>query len=260
MTGPVRRFDAAELRGSDALPVSEAEMAAALGVARGLERAAADDIRPTFGFADRVMAAVTTEPAPRVIVRPADTVLGGRLGAFLVSVRDAWRVSISPGRPTFVRAQAMAFVFLVVLASGSLSAVAAIGAAGFLSEDHDSTPAPTAPIGPSPQPMPAPSPTPSTSPGPSQSPNPSTEPAETPEPSDHAGGSARPTESHDAGKTARPTATDDRTAKPTKTPHETETPEPTETPEGSDDHGGGHDGSSGDGDGPHPSDDQLGTR
>jgi outer membrane biosynthesis protein TonB len=236
-------------------------------MARGLERAAADDIRPSAGFADRVMAAIVAEPAPRVIVRPAETVRGGMVGAFLASVRDAWKVSTSPGRPTFVRAQAMGFVFLVVLATGSLSTLAAIGAAGFISQDDHHTPAPTLPIGPSPRPTSEPTPatpSPSSEPTPSETPAETTEPSETPDATETTGG----TSSHEPGTTPRPT--EHQTAKPTKTPHETESPEPSETPEpsdGSDGSGGsggsgdgsGHDGSQSIGSSPQPSDDQLGS-
>ena len=67
------------------------------------------------------MAAIAAEPAPRLVVKPATAVRGGRLGAFLVAVRESWAVAFSGGRPMAVRAQALAFVLLVVLAAGALA-------------------------------------------------------------------------------------------------------------------------------------------
>ncbi len=265
MTSPIRRFEPAELRGGDGHPASDAEIAAAVGMARSIERAAADDIRPSAAFADRVMAAIVAEPAPRVIVRPAETVRGGMVGAFLASVRDAWKVSTSPGRPTFVRAQAMGFVFLVVLATGSLSTLAAIGAAGFISQDDHHAPAPTLPVILTPRPTvePAPAtPSPSTEPTPSEPPAQTAEPSETPDATESTGG----TSTHEPGSTPRPT--EHPTARPTRTPHESESPEPSETPEPSDGSGGSggsgsgdvHEGSQGIGASPQPSGDQLASR
>ena len=133
MSGLGRRFDPSEVR-SDAGPgPSDAELAEALVAARELETLSARDVAsPTTGFEDRVMAAIAAEPAPRLLVRPAGTVRGGVVGAFVLSVRDAWRIAMGGGRPPVVRARAMAFVLLVILATGSLSAFAAVGASSLL--------------------------------------------------------------------------------------------------------------------------------
>ena len=46
----------------------------------------------------------------------------GRLGAMVGALRDTWHVAWSGGRPIAARAQAMAFVLLLVLAVGSVGA------------------------------------------------------------------------------------------------------------------------------------------
>ena len=83
MTGPMRRFDPAELREPGEPVPSQAEQADLLIAARELETAATatDAIRPTEGFEDRVMAAIALEPAPRVVIRPGSAVRGGRPAA-----------------------------------------------------------------------------------------------------------------------------------------------------------------------------------
>ena len=122
MTGPVRRFDPSEVRPDSGPGPSDAELAEAMVAARELETLIARDaVGPTVGFEDRVMAAIATEPAPRLFGRPAASVRGGWPVAFVLSIRDAWRVATSGGRPVALRAQAMAFVLLVVLATGSVS-------------------------------------------------------------------------------------------------------------------------------------------
>jgi hypothetical protein len=226
MSGPIRRFDPSELvaPGEPALPV--AEQADALLAARDLETLAANDlIRPTEGFEDRVMAAIATEPAPRLVVRPASAVRGGRLGAFLIAVRESWGVASTGGRPLAVRAQALAFVVLVVVAAGSMTTVAAVGVGSLLANRGPAaTDAP-----------------PSIQPAPTET----AEPSETPEATE----TAEPSETPEATETAEPGETPraTRTPRPTKTPEATETPEPGETEEPSDDHGGGGGGGSGSG-------------
>ncbi len=238
MSGPIRRFDPSELvaPGEPALPV--AEQADALLAARDLETLAANDlIRPTEGFEDRVMAAIATEPAPRLVVRPASAVRGGRLGAFLIAVRESWGVASTGGRPLAVRAQALAFVVLVVVAAGSMTTVAAVGVGSLLANRGPAaTDAP-----PSIQPAPTESAEPSETPAPTES----AEPSETPAPTE----TAEPSETPEATETAEPGETPraTRTPRPTKTPEATETPEPGETEEPSDDHGGGGGGGSGSG-------------
>jgi uncharacterized membrane protein YgcG len=223
VTGPIRRFDPAELRGPGEPDPSQAEQAEALRAARDLEAVAglADRIGPTEGFEDRVMAAIAAEPAPRVVLRPAASVRGGRLAALLLAIRESWAVATSGGRPLAVRAQALAVVFLVVVAAASLTGVAAVGVGSLLNGNRTPTPS-VVPL-PSATPSAAPTNPPTLSPGPSMTGSP--EPTETPETTDTPGATGH------GGST--------ETARPTRTPRPTETAKPTETPGGTDDHGGG---------------------
>ena len=260
MSGPGRRFDPSELRipGEPEMPV--AERADALLAARELESVTAEGIRPTDGFEDRVMAVIATEPLPRLVVRPGSAVRGGRLGAVLVAVRDAWGVATTGGRPVAVRAQALAFVLLVVVATGTLTSAAAIGVGALLDPDRGASPsrepattiAPTT-VGPT-QPTEVESAEPSETPGETES----AEPSETPEATDTtepgqtpSAGTTHPTATPRAGETAEPTETSDpgETAEPTETPRPTGTPRPTETPRPTSGSGGSGSGS-GDSSGP----------
>ena len=49
------------------------------------------------------------------------------IGAFFMTIRESWGVATTGGRPMAVRAQALAFVLLVVVATGTLTGVGAIG-------------------------------------------------------------------------------------------------------------------------------------
>ena len=239
MTGPIRRFDPAELRSPGEPDPTQAEQADALRAARDLEAVAslADRIGPTEGFEDRVMAAIAAEPAPRVVLRPAASVRGGRLAAVLLAIRESWAVATSGGRPLAVRAQALGVVLLVVLAAASLTGVAAVGVGSLLNGNR--APTPTV--------VPLPSATPSAAP--TNPPSPSAEPSMT--------GSPEPSETPEAtetpGATETPEATDHgaatETARPIRTPRPTDTAEPTETPGSTDDHGGGGGGGGSDGGG-----------
>ena len=247
MTGPGRRFDPAELGspGERTTPVPDAELADALAVARELESlSAADGIRPTDGFDDRVMAAIAVEPAPRLAVRPAGAVRGGRIGAFLLAVRDSWGVATSGGRPIGVRAQALAFVLLVVVSAGALTALTAVTVGSLVQHGSTPSPVPSVVAPPTSEPGPTqPATLPTTGPTPSETAEPSETPeaTETAEPGD-AGGVGG------AGATARPRETTGatRTPRPTETPEHEDTHSPGDTPEptGTDDHGGS-DGSGG---------------
>lgn len=220
MTGPTRRFDPGELRVPGEPDLSVAEQADALLAARELEAVASSAIvRPTEGFEDRIMAAIATEPAPRLVARPASAVRGGLIASFLMTVRDSWGVASSAGRPMAVRAQAMAFVLLVVVAATAVAGVGAVGVGSLL--DRGRSPAPSVEPGPSVAPTPS-VPTPS----PSTSPSPSVEPSVSPD----------ATESTEPTETAEPTETDDsasETARPTKTPNPEDTDEPDETDDSS---------------------------
>lgn len=221
MTGPTRRFDPSELQTPGESEPSVAELARALAAARELEAMASDaDVHPTDDFEDRVMAAIAVEAAPKLVVRPGSAVRGGRAGAVLLAIRDSWRVATGGGRPWAVRAQALAFVLLIVLAAGALTGVTAMTVGGLLDSRVD--PSPSTETGPTISPPPSPTETPTTSPSPSD-PASSTEPTESAEPDD----SGEPTETSEAAETPRPT----QTAKPTGTGRPTRTPEPTETAE-----------------------------
>jgi hypothetical protein len=174
MTGPIRRFDPGELTGSGEPEPSVAELAEALAVARDLESLPAEPgVRPTAGFEDRVMAAVATEPAPRLVIRPGSAVRGGRAGALLLAIRESWAVATRGGRPMVVRAQALAFVLLAVLAAGSVTGLGAMTVGALLGRGP--LPGPTIEPGPSVDPSAAPSGLPTASPSPSGMP-PSTSP------------------------------------------------------------------------------------
>lgn len=239
MSGMGRRFDPSEVRPDTGPGPSDAELAEAMVAARELEALGARDAAgPTVGFEDRVMAAIAAESPPRVLARPGRNVRYGLLGGFLISVRDAWRVATGGGRPLVIRAQAMAFVLLVVLATGSLSVFAAVGASSLLSSGPTARPSlPTRTASPSPSPSPSilPSPTPSPVSGETAKPGQTGEPGTNAEPTD----TTEPGETDEANGTPK-TA---KTPKPTRTPRATETPEPEETDEAepteTDDHGGG---------------------
>lgn len=259
MSGPGRRFDPSELRipGEPEPPVTE--RADALLSARELESVTAEGIHPTEGFEDRVMAAIATEPAPRLVLRPGSAVRGGRAGSFLIAVRDAWAVATSGGRPVGVRAQALVFVLLVVVAAGTLTSAAVIGVGGLLNADRGSaptiepettlTPTPVGPSQPSAEPTAGESAEPSETPGASDS----AEPSETPEATDTSETGKTPA-TETQRETAAPRATE--TPEPTEgtegtePPGPAETPRPPETPRPTDGNGGsGGGGGSGSGDG-----------
>jgi hypothetical protein len=232
------RFDPSELRTPGSGPAepgaTDVELADALSIARELESLVAGDaVRPSVGFDDRVMAAIALEPAPRLVVRRATAGRGGPFGAFLVALGEAWRVASTGGRPTAVRAQALAFVLLVLLAGGALTMATAVGVGALLEGNGRATP----PL----RPSPTVGPTASETAEPSESP----EASDSPEPSE----SPEPTETADAPETPDPAATPKsvatpraaRTPRPTETPHAEDTQKPAETPDptGTDDHGGG---------------------
>jgi hypothetical protein len=227
MTGAGGRFDPSELRTAGEPDPSIATLAGELVTARELEGlAAADGIRPGEGFDARVMAAVATELAPRAIVR-SSAGRGGRPAAFLFAVRDAWGIASTRGRPIGVRAQALAFVLVVLVAAGSVAAAGAVGLGGLLSGGPIASPSFDA------APSTAPNSATPTTPRPSESAVPSADPMP--------GGGAAPTATPGSIETTRPKATPrpDATPRPIETPRATETPRPTETPESSDDGGGG---------------------
>jgi hypothetical protein len=215
-----RRFSPEELP-IDGGRVNARDLAASMAVGRELDAlAAAQTVEPSRGFSSRVMAAVAAEPAPQPVLVFGRALAGGRLATMFGAVRDAWRVTTSPGRPTSVRAQSLA---LVLLAFGSVVGMAGAAVRLFDSHRPDRSTPPTMPAVVVPSPSLDPMVTitlPPTPPTGTPSPRPSTpsKPTATPAPT------ARPT--------ARPTT------RPTATPGGMETPDPTGT--GDD----GHDGES----------------
>ncbi len=211
-----RPFHAGELDATD--PLESAEL---LLMARELERLDGGAIRPSDGFADRVLGAIADEPMPRPMAVAGLAAREGRLGAMVAALRDTWHVAWSGGRPLAARAQAMAFVLLLVVAVGSVGAVGTVGALNVL---FSTTSTPSVPPAPSLPAVVSPSVAPSESPSPS--PSPVVTPSTSPEPT----------------KTAKPTPTADHTERP----GHTETPEPTETEDPTDDSGGSGSGDGGD--------------
>lgn len=219
-----RPFHPSELSDADGSGPTTAELAEALAVARDLEaNLAAGDIHPSGAFVDRVMDAVALEPLPQPAIAAGTALRGGRLGAMAAALADSWRVAFSGGRPFAVRAQAAAFVLIVVVAMGSLGGITAIGAVRFLeaAPSRVASPPATLPTGPS------------TGPDRNRTGEPSDDSraAPTAEPTD----AAEPTDPEPPDETSKPTPTQKSGGG-----HEGRTPKPTETPEPkeTEDHGG----------------------
>jgi hypothetical protein len=199
-----------------------------LATARELERLDGGAIRPSDGFTDRVLAAIGSEPLPRPMTVAGLAARQGRLGTMLAALRDTWHVAWSGGRPVAVRAQAMAFVLLLIVAVGSVSGLATVGAYNTLFPPSSPPSMQPNPTNPTRQETTAPpEPTETTAPA---APTVAPTPTETPE----------PTDTPEPGKTPEAQKTPGHTERPERT----ETPEPDNTPEPSDD--AGH---SGNGDG-----------
>ncbi len=230
MTGP---FHPSELSDADGGGPTTTELADALTVARDLEaNLAAGDVHPSATFVDRVMGAVALEPLPQPAIAAGTALRGGRLGAMAAALADSWRVAFSGGRPFAVRAQAAAFVLIVVVAMGSLGGIAAVGAVRLLqpAPSQVASPPPSVPVVTAPQP----------DRNPSIEPSDRTGPTATPKPTD----SEEPEASEEPSETPEATETDKSSGdgRGTQTPRPNRTPRPSET----DDHGGG-DGSGGGG-------------
>jgi hypothetical protein len=244
--GQPRPFGADELDGVSGLQPDE--LAADTRLARELQASAARvSVRPSPDFADRVMAAVAREPAAAPARAARIALRRGALGAFLVSLRDAWRVTISPSFPIAMRAQAMAMVLVVVGLTAGTGAVAA-GALGLL-DGNRSTPSPV-PTLQSPVPTDVATETPSEwpaslEPSPSEEPSPSdsAQPSDSAEPSD----SSDPAEATETDEPADAAALTTRSAPnwtptpwtPTPwTPTPTQVPSPAPSPTHDGEHGG----------------------
>ncbi|HZM71816.1 MAG TPA: hypothetical protein VFC71_00430 [Candidatus Polarisedimenticolia bacterium] len=237
---PGGRFDPSELAGADGGQASDIELAAVTSIAREIEsRRGAADARPSPGFADRVMSAIASEPAPRV----AGWFRGGSsLAGLAANVRAAWQVAVAGGgRPLNLRVAALAYVLVVALGVTAIGGVAAFGAAGALGLfDSEPSPAPSPPaetFEPSPSASPTPGPTVEPSPAPGTSP--SASPEETAEPTASDGlPSASPDESEAPGSVAPPSS--EASDEPDSSDdHGGSTPEPSDTPKPSGSGGSG---------------------
>src|SRR4051794_579221 len=83
------------------------ELDAELRLGRELEAMTATAaVRPSPDFTDLVMAAIDAEPVPAPLVAAGSALRGGSAGAFLASLRDAFRVAFGSGFPAMARAQA----------------------------------------------------------------------------------------------------------------------------------------------------------
>ena len=226
MTGAGRRFDPSELLSGTEADPTEAELADAYAAARILEaHATADGIRPTDGFEDRVMAAIATEPIPRLVVRPGAAVRGGGLAAIGLALGDAWAIATTGGRPLAIRAQALGVILVVGILAVSLTGFAAVSVGSLLAPQPSPTPAIEPSVSPSPSPSAAPS---STSPSPTVSPAPSSTLEPSASPTEGTGGEA--TETPDATETLEPgeTLRPGETLKPGETLRPGETLKPGE--------------------------------
>jgi hypothetical protein len=220
--GQPRPFGADELDGVSGLRPDE--LAAETRLARELEGAAARvSVLPSPDFTDRVMAAVALEPAAAPVLAARVALRRGAFGAFLASIRDAWRVTVSPAFPMAMRAQALAMVLLVAgLAAGT--GVVTAGAFGLFDADRPSPSIET----PEPSVQTAEPQTAEPTEGPA-----SMEPSASPEPSPSLEDeSAEPTESEEPTGSEEPTRTDkpNATTSPTKKPSASPIPPPTSMP------------------------------
>jgi len=182
-------------------PTEGNELENAFEAIGALQRVAEEaPVRTGPAFTNRVMAALTDEPAPGAVGFLGPLRDRGIFRGFGASVRQAW-ASLGTGRPTFARAAALAYVLVVALAGTSLVAAASFGAAGALGllEPHQT-------VGPTPSPTFTPS----------QMPEPtiaSPEPTESPEivePSDDRGGVGEPEPTDDRAGNAGPGSGGDR--------------------------------------------------
>jgi hypothetical protein len=181
----------------------------AMAAARRLESALdGAPVRPSDGFADRLMAALADEPTPAAAGFLVPMRKRGLVRGFAESVRQAW-ASLGAGRPALVRSAALAYVLVVAIAGVSIAGAVSFGAASALNmfgPGPTDSPQPTAPeptLGP-PEPTVPPSVPPIATP-PVNEPSPT--PSETPDESDDNGGNSGPGGGND--DTPRSTRTDD---------------------------------------------------
>jgi len=218
------RFRPDELDGD----ATAGDQARVMATARELEwLAVVDDITPSGGFVDRVMAAVVAEPTPRPVVAAVSAARRGAILGVFAAFGDLWRIAWTGGRPLAVRAPAMALVVVVLAATLGAGALGVGALGGLLDRPSETTPATQlaspSPIVASPSPSPSPTASPSVSPDASESPEPSETPDEATSPA-----TPKPAATSRTTATPRPTAT----SRATETPKSGETPHPSESPHG----------------------------
>lgn len=224
----------------DGSRLDEHDVVATFAIARELERVAIEGVRGPGGrldssFVDRVMASIATEPLPAPMVALRSSRDGSaivRLTGIAAAARDAFRVAFGPGRPSAVRAPALAMVAVLVTVVG-LGAVVGASLLGDLRGAGPNANLPGVGGMPSPSVEPSPVPAPSSAPQVVISPTPGVMPAASHKAASSPTSTSRPTAPTHATPQPNPTVrpTDRPTATPTASPRPT--PHPTETPDGS---------------------------
>jgi hypothetical protein len=186
-----------ELR-PDGGPVESDDIAA---VDRELEwYAAASDVVPPVGLADKVMAAITAEPLPAPIAAATAAARGRRPWAALAALGDLWNVAWTGPRPVAIRATALTLVVLLLVGAVSAGGALAMGAWNAIAPR-------SAPVV---IPSPSPSPTPTLLVQPSPSASSQAQPTERPTSSSMPGPTEthHPEDTHSATETHHPEGTD----------------------------------------------------
>ena len=244
-------FSGAELGGLD-LPADEIADDARL--ARQLEALAdRETLGPSPDFADRVMAAIASEPTPAPMVAARSAIRRLSLLGLVASVGDAARITFGHGFPAMARLQAISLVLVSSLTIGVAAAgtAGALGAFNALNSSPGPTTTPTQLVTPAPSGEPGESPTPSETIGPvdsSMGPEASGKPesSESPDPSGasespgddnpqatqtHNGGGSGPTGSATpggSGSSGSSGGSNPATPRPTSMPTPTAMPHPSE--------------------------------
>ena len=243
-------FSGAELGGLD-LPAEEIADDARL--ARQLEALAdRETLGPSPDFADRVMAAIASEPTPAPVVAARSAIRRLSLLGLVASVGDAARITFGRGFPAMARLQAISLVLVSSLTIGAAAAgtAGALGAFNAQNSSPGPTTTPTQLVTPTPTSSgePGDSPAPSETNGPvdsSMAPEASGKPesSESPDPSGasesprddnpqatqtHGGGGSGSTGSATPGGSGGSGGSNPATPRPTSMPTPTATPDPSE--------------------------------
>ena len=143
-------FRPGELDGADA-PDRELPVAGEAGRRVDAALAAEPPARPSDGFSDRVMAAIAREPVPSAAGFLAPLRRRSVAGV-VASLEAALGLAVRGGRPIGLRIGALAYAMALLIAVGSVTGLAAAGAAGaigIISGDRSSTPRVEATVPPS---------------------------------------------------------------------------------------------------------------